>query len=357
MKILSIETSCDDTGISILEAKGGALRPSFKVLAENVSSQIEVHIPYGGVFPALAKREHIKNLPIVLEKTLKKAKLDKSEKPVDLIAVTYGPGLEPALWTGIVFAKELSKKWGVPIIPVNHMEGHILSVFGKKKGRFEILKVKHPALSLLVSGGHTELVLINKWMDYKVIGQTLDDAAGEAYDKAARMLELPYPGGPQISRLAEEQRKKSSPTPGMREISLPRPMLHSKNFDFSFSGLKTAVLYLIRDLGELDEETRSRIALEFENAAIECLVKKTGNAIDKFKAKTLVVAGGVAANAHLRREMKKLAGKKVKLLFPERALSTDNAIMIGIVGYLNYIKNKKKVPRLSSIKASGNLRL
>jgi len=182
MKILSIETSCDDTGISILEATGGAPSASFKVLADNVASQINIHIPYGGVFPALAKREHIKNLPIILEKTLKEAKLEKKKKPVDVIAVTYGPGLEPALWTGIVFAKELAKKWNVPVIPVNHMEGHMLSVFGTKKGKFKILKTKSPTLALLVSGGHTELVLIKKPMDYKIIGQTLDDAVGEAFD-------------------------------------------------------------------------------------------------------------------------------------------------------------------------------
>jgi N6-L-threonylcarbamoyladenine synthase len=396
MKILSIETSCDDTGISILEAKGSIANASFSVLADNVSSQINVHIPYGGVFPALAKREHIKNLPLVLEKTLKEAKMQKkNEGPtfvnpgIDLIAVTHGPGLEPALWTGIVFAKELSKKWGVPVIPVNHMEGHALSVFGRKKGKFEVLKTKNPTLSLLVSGGHTELVLTKKWMNYKVIGQTLDDAVGEAFDKVARMLGLPYPGGPQISKLAEEARnrekekgtfqgrnfsaKKFTPSSGRRpaessqsslSFSLPRPMLYSKNFDFSFSGLKTAVLYLIRDIGQLDDKTKSAIALEFENAAIECLVKKTAKAIEQFKIKTLVVAGGVAANTHLRNEMRKIttakagqASKKVRLMFPTRELSTDNAVMIGIVGYLNYIKNKKKVPRLSSIKASGNLSL
>jgi N6-L-threonylcarbamoyladenine synthase len=378
MKILSIETSCDDTGISIMEAKGGINNASFKVLADNISSQIEIHIPYGGVFPALAKREHIKNLPLVLEKTLKESKLEKEKKPVDLIAVTYGPGLEPALWTGIVFAKELAKKWKVPVIPVNHMEGHVLSVFGKKKGKFKMLKTKKPILSLLVSGGHTELVLVKKWMDYKIIGQTLDDAVGEAFDKVARMLGLPYPGGPQISKLAEKERfsrersieqadepsianfqqkimrAESARKPG---FSLPRPMLYSKNFDFSFSGLKTAVLYLIKKIGPLDDHTKSQIALEFENAAIESLVYKTSKAIEKYKIKTLIVGGGVSANKHLKNELKRITGRKVKLLYPSRELSTDNSLMIGIVGYLNYIKKKRKVPRIESIKATGNLRL
>ena len=382
MKILRIETSCDDTGISVLEATGGVTNASFRVLADNVASQIQVHIPYGGVFPALAKREHIKNLPIVLEKTLKEAKLEKEKKSVDLIAVTCGPGLEPALWTGIVFAKELAKKWKIPIMPVNHMEGHVVSVFGNKK-KFKILKTKNPTLALLVSGGHTELVLVKKSMDYKIIGQTLDDAVGEAFDKVARMLGLPYPGGPEISRLAEEMRGKekqflrglsqadeprgsavrarTDSDPAKIGFSLPRPMLHSKNFDFSYSGLKTAVLYLIKDLGgikNLNEETKRKIALEFENAAIECLVYKTAKAVEKFKVKTLIVAGGVSANKHLISEMKKLTKiTKTKLLLPHKELTGDNALMIGIAGYLNYIKNKKKVPNPNSIKALGNLRL
>ena len=394
MRILSIETSCDDTGISVLEATGGVTNASFKVLANNIASQISVHIPYGGVFPALAKREHVKNLPIVLEKTLKQAKLEKKKIPVDLIAVTYGPGLEPALWTGIMFAKELAKKWGVPIIPVNHMEGHVVSVFGNKK-KFKILKTDNPALALLVSGGHTELVLMKKPMDYKIIGQTLDDAVGEAFDKVARMLDLPYPGGPEISKLAEQERNKSlakenqflqgpnfsaekfsqsslgSPSDfeGRRRsaeslqklFSLPRPMLHSKNFDFSYSGLKTAVLYLIRDMGgikNINEETKNKIALEFENAAVECLVYKTKKAIEKYKIQTLVVAGGVSANKHLINEMKKMTKiTKTKLLLPQKELTGDNALMIGIAGYLNYIKNKKKVPNPNKIKAVGNLRL
>ena len=390
MRILSIETSCDETGIAIVEVSGGIQSASFKVLAHHVTSQIDVHIPYGGVYPALAKREHIKNLPIVLEEALRKAKLINKKAPVDpvrgrgslralatsngidLIAVTSGPGLEPALWTGIVFAQELAKKWNIPIMPVNHMEGHLLSVFGKNKGTFKIPKVKTPLLALLVSGGHTELVLSKKWMRYEIIGETLDDAVGEAFDKVARMLGLPYPGGPQISKLAEAERKKNPQVPQVRlvgnshksdlgeDIRLPRPMLKSKNFKFSFSGLKTAVLYLIQDLGGLEkinEETKARIALEFENAAIECLTYKTAKALEKYKVKALVVAGGVAANAHLQREIKKITGKKIALYFPPKELTGDNALMIGIAGYLELIKNKKKIPRPESIRADGNLSL
>ncbi|MES2315721.1 MAG: tRNA (adenosine(37)-N6)-threonylcarbamoyltransferase complex transferase subunit TsaD [Patescibacteria group bacterium] len=395
MKILSIETSCDDTAVTIFEASGGITNASFKILANNSNSQIKIHIPYGGVFPALAKREHLKNLPILLEKTLKDARIlperglgsassakrqtpahknsaESGQNPgIDLIAVTSGPGLEPALWTGITFAQELFKKWNIPVMPVNHMEGHILSPFGKNSGKFKIPKIKTPILSLLVSGGHTQLVLSKKWMRYEIIGETLDDAVGEAFDKVARMLGLPYPGGPEISKLAQELRasrvqQNSAALPSLRGLrhgrnfavpALPRPMKYTKNFDFSFSGLKTAVLYLTRKIGKLDEATKAEIALEFENAAIECLTYKTAKAIEKYKIKTLIVGGGVAANQHLRSEMKKVTGKGVKLLFPTRELSTDNAIMIGMAGYLNFIKNKKKSPKPQSIKAAGNLRL
>ena len=271
------------------------------------------------------------------------------------------------------------------------MEGHLFSVFGKSEKKFKISKIKFPTLALLVSGGHTELVLSKKFMQYEIVGETLDDAVGEAFDKVARMLGLPYPGGPEISKLAERKRKEiifgGSPQgdgPRTEQIfqqkncdpakidflsfSLPRPMLHSKNFDFSFSGLKTAVLYLIRDLGgieKISEETRAKIAFEFENAAIECLVYKTQKALKKYKMKTLIVAGGVSANKYLRQEMAKLAKKeKIKLLFPPQELTGDNSIMIGIAGYLNYIKNKNlpagrqgKIPKINSIKANGNLRL
>jgi len=380
MKILSIETSCDDTGISILEAKGGIRDASFKILANNVSSQIDIHIPYGGVYPALAKREHTKNLPFVLEKTLREVPTPKIKRVgiptlenvgtknpgIDAITVTHGPGLEITLWTGITFAQELAKKWNVPIIPVNHMEGHMFSVFGKGKGSFKIPPIKTPVLALLVSGGHTELILMKKWMQYERIGETVDDAVGEAFDKVARTLGLPYPGGPEISRLANQARKLRITNYELR-IKLPRPMIYSKNFNFSYSGLKTAVLYLVRDLGGLEkinEETKAQIALEFENAAIECLVYKTKKAIEKYKIKTLIVAGGVSANNHLKKEIQKItttkagqAKNKVKLFFPPKELTGDNSLMIGIAGYLNYIKSKKKTPKPNTIKATGNLRL
>ncbi|HEU0085889.1 MAG TPA: tRNA (adenosine(37)-N6)-threonylcarbamoyltransferase complex transferase subunit TsaD [Candidatus Paceibacterota bacterium] len=397
MKILSIETSCDDTGITIFEAKGGTTKASFKILSNIVSSQ-DIHAEFGGVFPMMAKREHIKNLPIVLDISLKKAKLTKSKKPVDAIAVTYGPGLEPCLWSGIVFAKELAEKWDVPIIPVNHMEGHILSVFAKPKGTFNIslTKKQFPMLTLLVSGGHTELVLVKDLGKYEIIGKTLDDAAGEAYDKVARMLGLPYPGGPALSRLAEEKRKElgdlfehenenrkgfqsmserrlASATARARGIfqqkniraeqghtleifPLPRPMLKSPNFHFSFAGLKTAVLYGLKKIEPLNDAKKKMVAMEFENAVIDTLLYKTMKASDKYGIKSVIIAGGVAANKHLQKQFRQAFGKK-NVLLPDNALTGDNALMIGIAGYLRYMQGKKKVPKPASIKANGNLEL
>lgn len=382
MKILAIETSCDETAMAILETQSkdkmtisAKEQTTFKILANEISSQIDIHKEYGGVFPALAKREHIKNLPIVFSKVLKKAKIEEKnlKKEFSAIAVTTGPGLEPALWTGIVFAKELSIKYNIPIVPVNHMEGHIFSIFPKKGKTFIVDSNKKifPMLSLLVSGGHTELILIKDWMKYKKIGQTRDDAAGEAFDKIARMLGLPYPGGPEISRLADQARKLITSNEKLI-IKLPRPMIYSKDYDFSFSGLKTAVLYLIRDLKEKnpnileDIKVKQSIAREFENAVVETLVHKTIKTIKQYKIKTLIVGGGVSANTYLQEQIQKeiknirksdfLTFKDLKAYFPLKALTGDNALMIAIAGYYQY-KNKKMAKNINSIKAKGNLSL
>ncbi|MEK7175500.1 MAG: tRNA (adenosine(37)-N6)-threonylcarbamoyltransferase complex transferase subunit TsaD [Patescibacteria group bacterium] len=398
MIILSIESSCDETGISVLKATGKIEDANFEVLSNHLASQVEAHIPYGGVYPMLAKQEHIKNLPILFEKVLKDLENCQvsltypstgsptypGNFPIDAIAVTYGPGLPPALWAGITFAQDLAKKWGVPLIPVNHMEGHIFSVFGKHEGKFKIPKIEFPALALLVSGAHTELVLIkNKnWKKYEILGETLDDAVGEAFDKVARMLGLEYPGGPKISKLAEEQRKiQASMEVRPPYFKLPRPMMHTKDFNFSFSGLKTAVLYLIQKIEspsltpqkdkKLDEEIKRKIACEFENAAIEVLIHKTKKAIDKYKIKSILVGGGVSANQHLRDELSLAveppsgnlgAGHPSKLYFPPKELTGDNSLMIGIAAYFRYLKNMKKYSTfnqsiISKIKAEGKLRL
>lgn len=395
MKILSIETSCDETALSILEATGSIKKPAFKILANEVASQIELHTQYGGVFPMMAKREHSKAAIPLLKKILKDARLwsakiknqnvkfeikieNKIKKilerepellaqfleyiptinipKLDLIAVTSGPGLEPALWVGISFAKALSVAWNLPVMPVNHMEGHVVSSLlkarEKKEGKEKIQPVSFPAISLLISGGHTELVLMKDWMKYTVIGETVDDAAGEAFDKVARMMDLPYPGGPEISKLAKEGKENLN-------IQLPRPMIHSPNFNFSFSGLKTAVLYLIRKIGPLDAQTKKDIAREFENAVTDVLVKKTTKAIEKYKTKTLLLGGGVASNEKIKRAFKDLQKEtfpKMKMYFPRKDLSTDNSLMIGMVGYFRFLKNKKgKNP--ASIKAQGNLKI
>jgi N6-L-threonylcarbamoyladenine synthase len=390
MKILAIETSCDETAMAIINVTEKDKNIKFKILANEVSSQIDIHKEYGGVFPALAKREHIKNLPLVFEKVLRDAKIKEKDikNKIDAIAVTTGPGLEPALWTGIVFAKELNEKYKIPLIPVNHMEGHVFSIFPTDKKSFTIKNEKNmfPALTLLVSGGHTELVLIKDWQKYKKIGQTKDDAAGEAFDKVARMLSLPYPGGPEISRLAREIRYSESfkflgpRTRGTESVSdhknsndslpliqLPRPMIYTKDYDFSFSGLKTAVLYLIRGLGELNDELKKKIACEFENAVVETLIHKTIKAIKEYKIKTLIVGGGVSANSYLQEQMKKSINElqqnkalpySVVVHFPNRKLSGDNALMIAIAGYYQY-KNKKFVKSSKSLKlkANGNMSL
>ncbi|HVM58859.1 MAG TPA: tRNA (adenosine(37)-N6)-threonylcarbamoyltransferase complex transferase subunit TsaD, partial [Candidatus Paceibacterota bacterium] len=337
MRILAIETSCDETAIAILEAEGTESSARFTVLGNALLSQIDIHKEYGGVFPALAKREHAKNLVPILEAALEEAELlheDTQEIPhevhdaaakllerepgldeaflefvkeceppqIDAIAVTAGPGLEPALWVGINFAKALALVWNKPLVAVNHMEGHVFAALARDKGEeFEIKNVPLPVLALLISGGHTELVVMKDWLSYELVGQTLDDAVGEAFDKVARTLGLPYPGGPEISKLAEALRTTDpDPVSGNLEtpFSLPRPMMHDNTCDFSFSGLKTAVLYLVKDRGLSDEE-KTRLAYEFENAVAEVLWKKTSRALEKTGARSLVIGGGVSANTHI----------------------------------------------------------
>ncbi|MBI2096372.1 MAG: tRNA (adenosine(37)-N6)-threonylcarbamoyltransferase complex transferase subunit TsaD [Candidatus Taylorbacteria bacterium] len=292
----------------------------------------------------------------------------KIEKPpIDKIAVTVGPGLEPALWVGINFAKALFATWNIPITPTNHMEGHIISAMAEKiktpsfakatEGeQFSILKPEFPAVALLISGGHTELVLVKKLGDYEILGETRDDAAGEAFDKVARILGLPYPGGPQIARLAEGVRNKLEETRKQKRetrLKLPRPMLKSNGFDFSFAGLKTAVLYKVKEIQQMTEEIKAEIALEFENAVTEVLAAKTRKAVENFKARTLIAGGGVIANKHIRSELEKLARtKSIPLLLPEPRLATDNAFMIALAGSVS-----PEAAAGEEIKALGTLKL
>ncbi len=374
MKILSIETSCDETAVSCVEAKGGLTEPHFAVLGNSLFSQIDMHKEFGGVVPNIAKREHEKNLPILLQKTLSEAGMDEEKPTIDVIAVTSGPGLEPALWVGITFALDLGKKWGVPVIPVNHMEGHITSVLLRKPDEFSVSnlqfskkntdteraqKIQFPALALLVSGGHTELVKVEQWGQYTIIGQTRDDAVGEAFDKVARLLGLPYPGGPQISKIAEKARTEHIE----KTCVLPRPMIHSHDYDFSFSGLKTAVLYYIRDhfgTTPLSETDKADIAREFEDAVVDVLLSKTTEALDDIGARTLIIAGGVIANKKLRETFEALEQTHTDLTVftPTREHATDNALMIASAAYIELSLHPERLDApQQNIIAQGNLKL
>ncbi len=368
MIILAIETSCDETAISVVQAEGDLTRPRFKVLAHQVSSQVALHAPFGGVVPNIAKREHLKNLPIVLDQALAEAKLTHEEavKIIDAIAVTVGPGLEPALWTGIEFAKKLAEEWQKPLIPTNHLEGHIISVLapnldtGCPSGH--PVSIKFPAVALIISGGHTELVLVKKLGEYERVGSTRDDAVGEAFDKVARLLGLPYPGGASVSKLAKEARDTNLTS----DWHLPRPMLHSPDLNFSFSGLKTAVRYGIEKHGTMSELDKQTLAREFEDAVIEVLTAKTLKAIEAYEAKSLIIGGGVIANQTLRDAFTKLTSNfpsptsPLPLLIPDFKLSTDNATMIAMASYIRYLKNEVIPPDQvlnTTITANGNLAL
>lgn len=397
MKILSIETSCDETAISIVETNGETTTPEFKVLANIVLSQAKLHAEYGGVFPNLAKREHSKNLVPVLKQALEDAGMLKTtnshqgstlmdenlalpaisallerepemlkqflesiltvKKPdIDIIAVTNGPGLEPALWVGVNFAKALNLIWGTPVVPANHMEGHILAALLQECDgeKIKVANIQFPSISLLISGGHTELVLMKDWMDYKIIGQTRDDAVGEAFDKVARMLNLPYPGGPEISKLAERATYTESP-----DFPLPRPMIGTDDYDFSFSGLKTAVLYTVKKLPQLTPKIKESIALEFETAVTEILLKKTLRAVEEYGAKTIIIGGGVSANKRIRHAFESIVKRNddLDLFIPNTSLSTDNALMIAIAGYFRVSSNNKQASLAEDIQVEGNLTL
>lgn len=383
MIILSIETSCDETGIALVEASGGLRRPQFKVIKNLIASQIKIHRPYGGVVPNLAKREHQKNLPILFRKIFGNSKkplnIEASQGfracDVDLIAVTVGPGLEPALWTGIEFARKVTSNFQFPIsklVGVNHIEGHLYSFLLPRKKENETSNLQSPisknfpAIALSVSGGHTILLLLKSLTEYKKLGETRDDAAGEAFDKVARLLGLRYPGGPEIEKIA----KFGDP----RAINFPRPMINQKNYDFSFSGLKTAVYYYLRDNFNLrisnipnprypachDESLRHRkpeilktkvnnktsliqnIAASFEQAVIDVLTAKTIRAAKEFKAKSVILCGGVAMNKKLRKTLKAEAKNcEANFIAPDFEYNTDNAAMIAAAAYINLLKGKK----------------
>ena len=396
MKILAFETSCDETAVAVVEAEGEPDAMTFRVLGNALFSQASLHQEYGGVFPSLAKREHAKNLMPLLQAALTEAQLwEEVPHPlpeeerrhlekllrrepdlaralvalvariaapsVDALAVTTGPGLEPALWVGVNAGRALAHVWRLPFIPTNHLEGHLISALTKPLDdrSYSLSEVAFPVLGLIISGGHTEMVYMEDWHAYRRIGGTRDDALGEAYDKVARMLDLPYPGGPRISRMANTARKEGLEAP----FDLPRPMLHSDDHDFSFSGLKTAVLYTLKEYKkqhpELTQEDKRLFALEFENAVFDVIAMKVSRALKLYDAKTLVVAGGVSANLTLRKMLTLLVEKHypdVTVAFYEPELATDNAVMIAMAAALR--ADGALAPEdLDSVRAAGALKL
>lgn len=394
---LGIETSCDETALAIIETRGEGTDFEARTLASLVHSQAELHSAYGGVYPTLAKREHGKNIVPLLHKLLIKSgellewkkemaaehlrsvtesfhgelegqnpELFKSfgdagfllKAPrIDRIAVTEGPGLEPALWVGINLARMLGALWQVPVVPVNHMEGHVVaSLFPPEIANGAMHKIADlplPAAALLISGGHTQLVRMEAIGRYEIIGETLDDAVGEAFDKTARLLGLPYPGGPQLSMMAARARETGIESP----LKLPRPMIHSKDLNLSFSGLKTAVLYAVGK-DSRDERWKMGLAREVEDAITETLDAKLRAAIEAIGARSIIVGGGVAANSSIRASFERTADEYgLPLFLPSSHVSGDNALMIALAAALGADRDAAKTASSAELKAQGTKRL
>jgi N6-L-threonylcarbamoyladenine synthase len=310
MKTLGIETSCDETAIAIYDSEHG-------IIGESVYSQIKMHAQYGGVVPELASRDHCVKIVDVLNEALG----DIDIKSIDQIAYTSGPGLLGALLIGESFAQGLSTALKLPLIPINHLEGHLMSPI------MEFPEIQTPYISLLVSGGHSMIVDVKERGEYKILGQSQDDAVGEAFDKVGKLLDLPYPGGPHIEKLALQGNSKA--------YDFPRPMMHSNNLDLSFSGLKTSVLYTVRDIDNLTYQIKADIAASFQQAVIEVLSKKIKKAVELSGRNEVIIAGGVAANKALRSAIKDLENSLgIKVFYPSLKYCGDNAAMIAFVGSL-----------------------
>ncbi|MCF7822212.1 MAG: tRNA (adenosine(37)-N6)-threonylcarbamoyltransferase complex transferase subunit TsaD [Mariprofundaceae bacterium] len=319
MRILGIETSCDETAVALFE--GDRASGKGRLLSEQIMSQIETHARFGGVVPEVASREHLSALPIMVEEVMAEANCGWMD--IDAIAVTAGPGLMGALLVGASYARALGAVNTIPVIPIHHMEGHLLAAGLAENGLPDF-----PFMTLLVSGGHTMLVRVDAIGEYRIAGQTIDDAAGECFDKSARLLDLPYPGGPEISKLAEHGDGK--------RFKLPRPMLNRDNLNFSFSGLKTAVMYAVKSHGVLSNQDRADMAASIETAICEVLVNKSVRACDQEGVKSLVIAGGVAANRCLRSMLtQESENRGIEIYLPQAKYCTDNAAMICYAGFLN----------------------
>jgi len=338
--ILSIDTSCDETSVAVTN--------NLKVIANVISSQVELHKKWGGVVPSIAKRAHQENLEPAIKEALSQAKV--AEKDLDAIAVTYGPGLAIALEVGISQAKEMAKKFKKPLIAVDHMEAHLLSAFAQdKKGNFGISQPKFPALGLLVSGGHTELVLMKGYGDYELVGQTLDDAVGECFDKVAKLLGLGYPGGAIISQTAIS---------GDSDVfKLPVPMVGSKDLNFSYSGLKTACRTEITNSSKLKAKSWiSNFCASFEKTIIKSLLIKLVKAVEIYEPKMILLGGGVISSQKIQEAIKNEMEKyQIPVYVPySRTLLTDNAAMVGVVAYFkakegDFIKNIEGLDRVPGL--------
>ncbi len=325
MIVLGIETSCDETATAIIEDdKDGHIR----TLSERIASQIDIHTEYGGVVPEIASREHLKKLPPMTHEVMDEANIAWHD--LDAIAVTAGPGLMGALLVGVSFARAAGMVNRIPVMPIHHLEGHVFApgLSGSLPG--------FPFIALLVSGGHTLLIRVGGLGQYSILGQTLDDAAGECFDKCARLLGLPYPGGPAIAEMARRGDK--------NRFKLPRPVLNKRNLDFSFSGLKTAVLYASRKAGDMDVQARADMAAGIESSICEVLTKKAVRACAQENISHLVVAGGVASNQCLRDTLASEADKlAIQIEWPQPRYCTDNAAMIAYAALLR-IKNSQRIP-------------
>ena len=310
MKTLGIETSCDETAVAVYDSEHG-------IIGESVFSQIKMHAEYGGVVPELASRDHCVKIISVLQEAINQVDLQS----IDQVAYTSGPGLLGALLIGESFAQGISSALNIPLIPINHLEGHLMSPV------MEFPEIKVPYICLLVSGGHSMIVDVKDRGDYKILGQSQDDAVGEAFDKVGKLLGLPYPGGPHIERLALKGNSKA--------YDFPRPMMHSDNLDLSFSGLKTSVLYTVRDIDDLTDQVKADIAASFQQAVIDVLTKKIKKAVELSGRSEVIIAGGVAANKALRAAIKDLENTiNIRVYYPSLKYCGDNAAMIAFVGSL-----------------------
>ncbi len=325
MIIMGIETSCDETAAAILN---GHADEHIRILSERIASQIDIHAKYGGVVPEIASREHLRQLPPMADAVMHEAGLEWAD--LGAIAVTAGPGLMGALLVGVSWARAAGMVNNIPVIPIHHLEGHVFA-----PGLSGSLP-DFPFIALLASGGHTLLIRVDGLGQYSILGQTLDDAAGECFDKCARLLNLPYPGGPAMAKLAVGGDK--------NRFKLPRPMLNKPNLDFSFSGLKTAVLYASRNAGDMDAEARADMAAGIESSICEVLAKKAVRACVRENISRLIIAGGVASNQCLRDTLVSEAGKyAIQIEWPRPRYCTDNAVMIAYAGLLR-MNGSRKIP-------------